>query len=95
MPIDHETICRLALLTHIQVKDDRVDELQHKLSDILSWIEQLNEVDVSSVVPLVGANKPVIAMRADAVTDGGYRTILLSSAPAHLEAFYVVPKVVD
>jgi aspartyl-tRNA(Asn)/glutamyl-tRNA(Gln) amidotransferase subunit C len=95
MSLDHATIRRIASLARIRVEDHEVDPLCHELNGILGWIEQLNEVDVTSVAPLTGAANMAMAMRADVVTDGGYPDKVLSNAPERIGDFYVVPKVVE
>jgi aspartyl-tRNA(Asn)/glutamyl-tRNA(Gln) amidotransferase subunit C len=95
MALDHATIRRIASLARIRVEEHEVDNLCHELNGILGWIEQLNEVDVTGVAPLAGAANMAVAMRADAVTDGGYADQVLSNAPERIGDFYVVPKVVE
>ena len=95
MSLDHATIRRIASLARIRVEDHEVDPLCHELNGILGWIEQLNEVDVTDVAPLAGAANVALAMREDAVTDGGYPEQVLSNAPERIGAFYAVPKVVE
>jgi aspartyl-tRNA(Asn)/glutamyl-tRNA(Gln) amidotransferase subunit C len=95
MSLDPATIRRIASLARIRVEDDEVEPLCQELNGILGWIEQLNEVDVSGVQPLSGAANMAMALRADAVTDGGYPDKVLSNAPERIGDFYVVPKVVE
>ena len=54
MSLDPATVRRIAKLARIRVDDAQVGQLQSELSGILSWIEQLNEVDVDGVEPLAG-----------------------------------------
>lgn len=95
MSLDHATVRRVASLARIRVEDHEIEPLCHELNGILGWIEQLNEVDVSSVAPLTGAANVAMAMRPDAVTDGGHAEAVLSNAPERIGDFYVVPKVVE
>ncbi|HET6306144.1 MAG TPA: Asp-tRNA(Asn)/Glu-tRNA(Gln) amidotransferase subunit GatC [Rhodopila sp.] len=95
MSLDPATIRRIASLARIRVEEDEVEPLCQELNGILGWIEQLNEVDVSGVQPLSGAANMAMALRADAVTDGGYPDKVLSNAPERIGDFYVVPKVVE
>jgi len=102
MSLDHATVRRIASLARIRVEDHEVDNLCHELNGILGWIEQLNEVDVSSIAPMTGSTNTApaggnqtMAMRADVVTDGGYPEKVLSNAPERIGDFYAVPKVVE
>ena len=95
MSLDHATVRRIASLARIRVEDHEVDNLCHELNGILGWIEQLNEVDVTGVAPLTGATNMAMRMRADVVTDGGYKEKILANAPERIGDFYAVPKVVE
>ena len=95
MSLDHATVRRIASLARIRVEDHEVEPLCQELNGILGWIEQLNEVDVTGVAPLTGASHMAMAMRADAVTDGGYAEKVLANAPERIGDFYAVPKVVE
>ncbi|WP_428537322.1 Asp-tRNA(Asn)/Glu-tRNA(Gln) amidotransferase subunit GatC [Rhodopila sp.] len=95
MSLDQATLRRIASLARIRVEEHEVENLCQELNGILGWIEQLNEVDVTGIAPLTGASGTALAMRPDAVTDGGYAEKVLSNAPERLGDFYVVPKVVE
>lgn len=95
MSLDHATIRRIAALARIRVEDAEIEPLRTELNGILGWIEQLNEVDVSTVAPLTGAVGMAMALRADVVTDGGYPDKILANAAERIGDFFVVPKVVE
>ncbi len=95
MSLDPATVRRIASLARIRVDEDEVAKLQGELNGILSWIEQLNEVNVDGVEPLTGGAQMALKMREDLVTDGGYPDKVLGNAPERMGDFYVVPKVVE
>lgn len=95
MSLDPATIRRIALLARIRLEDAEVGSLQTELNGILGWIEQLNEVDVDGVAPIVGATHMALKMREDSVTDGGYAERVLANAPERIGDYFVVPKVVE
>jgi aspartyl-tRNA(Asn)/glutamyl-tRNA(Gln) amidotransferase subunit C len=95
MSLDHATVRRIATLARIRVEEHEIDDLCYELNGILGWIEQLNEVDVTGVVPLTGAATMAAPLRADTVTDGGYPDAILSNAPDRIGDFFAVPKVVE
>jgi len=95
MSLDPATVRRIAKLARIRVEDAEVARLQGELNGILGWIEQLNEVDVEGVAPLTGGAQIAMRMRADLVTDGGYRENVLANAPDRAGGFFAVPKVVE
>lgn len=95
MSIDKETAARVAKLARIQVADDALPALAQEFSNILGFIEQLNEVDVDGIEPMVSVTPMRLKRRVDGVTDGGYPEKVLSNAPDAREGFFAVPKVVE
>jgi aspartyl-tRNA(Asn)/glutamyl-tRNA(Gln) amidotransferase subunit C len=95
MAIDVATVRKVARLAHIRLDEARLEPLAHELSGILTWIEQLNEVDVEGVAPMASAVDLKLPMREDVVTEGGDAALILANAPASRGGFFVVPKVVE
>ncbi|MEZ5768874.1 MAG: Asp-tRNA(Asn)/Glu-tRNA(Gln) amidotransferase subunit GatC [Paracoccaceae bacterium] len=95
MSIDIETARKVAHLARIKVEEDRLPALAQEFSNILDFIEQLNEVDVHDVEPMVSVTPMRLKRRVDAVTDGGYPDKILANAPDAREGFFAVPKVVE
>ncbi|MCA8867760.1 MAG: Asp-tRNA(Asn)/Glu-tRNA(Gln) amidotransferase subunit GatC [Rhodobacteraceae bacterium] len=95
MSIDKNTARRVAHLARIEVADDQLDRLAAELSNILGFMEQLNEVDVEGVEPMTSVTPMNLKRRQDVVTDGGYQHKILANAPDAREGFFAVPKVVE
>ncbi len=95
MSLDPATVRRIAKLARIRVEDAEVARLQTELNAILGWIEQLNEVDVTSIEPIASGAAMALRMRDDAVTDGGIPEKILANAPDRAGEFFAVPKVVE
>lgn len=95
MSIDKETARRVAKLARIAVPEDRLDALSGEFNAILGFIEQLQEVDVDGVEPMVSVTPQRLKRRADVVTDGDQPAKVLANAPEAREGFFAVPKVVE
>ncbi len=95
MAIDRDTARRVAGLARIAVPEDRLDALAAEFDAILGFVEQLREVDVEGVEPMVSVVPMALPMRTDAVTDGGQAQAVLANAPDAREGFFAVPKVVE
>jgi len=93
--IDIETARRVAKLARIAVPEAHLPALASELSGILTFMEQLNEVDVDGVAPMTSVTPMRLKRRADVVTDGGMQGRILSNAPDAREGFFAVPKVVE
>lgn len=95
MSVDAATVRHIARLARIAVSDDEVRALAPELSNILGWIEQLGEVDVSGVQPMTAVIPNHLRLREDVVTDGGIREAVLANAPNAEHGFFAVPKVIE
>nr|WP_309504000.1 Asp-tRNA(Asn)/Glu-tRNA(Gln) amidotransferase subunit GatC [uncultured Roseovarius sp.] len=95
MSIDQETAAKVAKLARIRVEPDALPALADEFNTILGFIEQLNEVDVDGIEPMVSVSPMRLARRADVVTDGDQQAAILSNAPDAREGFFAVPKVVE
>jgi aspartyl-tRNA(Asn)/glutamyl-tRNA(Gln) amidotransferase subunit C len=95
MSIDTETAARVAKLARIAVPEADLPALAGELSGILTFMEQLNEVDVEGVEPMVSVTPMTLKRRRDEVTDGGQQAAVLKNAPDAREGFFAVPKVVE
>jgi aspartyl-tRNA(Asn)/glutamyl-tRNA(Gln) amidotransferase subunit C len=95
MSIDIDTARRVAHLARIRVDEDDLPALAGELSNILTFMEQLNEVDVEGVEPMTSVTPMRLKRRADVVTDGNMQDKILSNAPDAREGFFAVPKVVE
>lgn len=95
MSIDKETAAKVAKLARIRVDDDRLEVLAGEFNAVLGFIEQLGEVDVEGVEPMVSVTPMRLKRREDVVTDGGMQKKILSNAPDAREGFFAVPKVVE
>lgn len=95
MSIDRETARKVAKLARIRVEDDRLDALAGEFNAILGFIEQLQEVDVDGVEPMVSVTPMRLKRREDVVTDGDRQADVLANAPDAREGFFAVPKVVE
>ena len=95
MALDKATVAHIAALARIRLSEAELDPLADELSHILTWMEQLNEVDTSGVAPMASVAASGLPMREDKVTDGSRREEILANAPRTGRGFFVVPKVIE
>ena len=95
MSVDTATVRHIAKLARIAVSDDEAAALEPELNNILGWVEQLQEVDVEGIEPMTAVIPNTLRLRADEVTDGGYRDAVLANAPNAEHGFFAVPKVIE
>ena len=95
MSIDTATAAKVAKLARIRVEEKDLPALAQEFNTILGFIEQLGEVDVDGVEPMVSVTPMRLKRREDVVTDGNQQDKVLSNAPDAREGFFAVPKVVE
>ena len=95
MSVDTATVARVAALARIRMSEAEIAALVPELNQILGWVEQLGEVDVSGVEPMTAVIANTLRLRDDRVTDGGVRDKVLANAPAAEHGFFGVPKVIE
>lgn len=95
MAIDAETVKRIAFLSRLKVEDDKIEATEAEFNKILGWVEQLSEVNVDGVEPLVSVNDGQITCREDVVTTGNHSKEVLANAPQSAYGYFTVPKVIE
>ena len=103
MSLDKETVRKIAFLARIRVPAEALDGLSGELSNIIGWVEQLNEVDTKGVEPMTSVADMDWPRREDEITDGDRAADVLANATDPEPApggedgggFFTVPKVVE
>ena len=95
MSIDTSTAAKVAKLARIKVEEEALPALAQEFNAILGFIEQLGEVDIEGVEPMVSVTPMRLKRRSDGVTDGDMQDKVLANAPDAREGFFAVPKVVE
>jgi aspartyl-tRNA(Asn)/glutamyl-tRNA(Gln) amidotransferase subunit C len=95
MSVDINTVKKVASLARIAVTDEQAERLVPELNNILGWVDQLGEVDVSGVEPMTAVIPNRLRLREDVVTDGNVREQVLANAPQAEHGFFAVPKVIE
>ena len=100
MSVDKATVAKIASLSRIKLSDAELESMVPELNQILGWVEQLGEVDVSGVEPMTAVIENHLRLRddvidADPLTGGNRREDVLANAPAAEHGFFGVPKVIE
>ena len=85
----------VAHLARLSLSEDEEKKLGAQLSNILSYIEKLKEVDVSRVEPTAHAFPLVNVTRPDEVRPSLAHEDALRNAPAAANGLFLVPKIVE
>ena len=93
--IDLDTLKKLGKLSRIPIDETGSNKLMEDLNKIISFIEQLNEVDTDNVSPISSVTGHNLPIREDEVNDGNKNNDILENAPENKSGYFVVPKVIE
>lgn len=90
--IDVRYVAHLARL-HLTVEETAL--FQNQLGDVLRYVQELGQLDVSNVEPTAHAVPVLNVFREDAPQKGLSREAALENAPADHNGLFLVPKIVE
>jgi len=97
MPITESDIERIALLAHLEITDAERRMFAPQISEIVSYVEQLNAIDTSGVEPALGGltaeGERTEASQTDQVEESLGQKLALDQAPDPACGHFRVPKV--
>ena len=91
--IDEKQIRKIANLSRLEIQDADIPKLSSQLSSILSYIETLNELDLTGIKPTAHAVEVANVFREDVAVQSDVARDVLSRAPESDNVFFKVPKV--
>ena len=83
----------VAKLARLELTEEEKITFTKQLGDVLKYVEQMNEVDTTGVVPMAHAFDVVNVMREDVVVYEQTKEDLMKNAPAEENGFFKVPKI--
>lgn len=86
---------KIAQLAKLKFSDEEKVKLQKDMNQVLGYIEQLNELDLTDVEPLENINETENVMREDEAKPWLTTEEALKNAPAKTQKFFKVPKVIE
>jgi aspartyl-tRNA(Asn)/glutamyl-tRNA(Gln) amidotransferase subunit C len=97
MPITESDIEKIALLAHLDITEDERKTFAPQISEIVTYVEQLNAIDTSAVEPALGGLTPegeqTESSRPDEVQPSLGQKLALDQAPDAAAGHFRVPKV--
>ena len=92
--VDRDWVERIARLARLKLTEEEVNLFQSQLSDILRFVEQLNDLDTEGVEPYLEETERT-PMREDEPGESLSQDEALMNAPERKGGFFVVPRVVE
>jgi aspartyl-tRNA(Asn)/glutamyl-tRNA(Gln) amidotransferase subunit C len=95
MKIDQESLKKIAHLARLEIKPEEEHAILRSMDSVLTWMEQLNEINTDGVEPLTHIMDEVNNWREDVSVNILSREEALSNAPSRNSAYIMVPKVIE
>lgn len=96
MTIDDKLLTRLENLSYLKIGEDKKEEIEQNLTDILGFVENLNELNTDEVSEKFSMEDKPMRLRKDIPEpDKGIIEEVLKDAPDTTETFFVVPKIIE
>jgi aspartyl-tRNA(Asn)/glutamyl-tRNA(Gln) amidotransferase subunit C len=93
--ITEQDIRHVALLSRLYFSDEEIKGFTRDLNNILTYVEQLNELDTRDVEPTSHALKMSNVFRADEVVKPLPAAEMLANAPEQEGQCFKVPKILQ
>lgn len=97
MPITEQDVAKIAALAHLEITEEELQSFTPQLASIVSYVEQLNELDTSQVEPAAGGLTPegekTDSSRDDETQPSLGQELALAEAPDAAHGHFRVPKV--
>jgi len=97
MPITQADIEKVANLAHLELAEEELKMFGPQMAEIVSYVEQLNEIDTTNVEPAIGGLTPAGEKTDSSRNDELYGSLgqktALAEAPDPASGHFRVPKV--
>jgi len=94
MEVTDALVDKLAHLSRLEFNDADKAEIKNDLQRMISFVEKLDELDLSDTEPLLHMSSNINVLREDEIKGSVSREEALKNAPAHNDKFFKVPKVI-
>ena len=93
--ITSEDIRKVAKLARLDIPEEKIPLYTNQLEKILSYVDQLEQVETKGVPPTARAVEVINVLREDNIQQANIREELLELAPRREEEFFRVPKILN
>ena len=96
MTVDDKLIAKLEKLSSLQVDGSRKEKLKSELADIINFVENLNDIDVSHIEATFTTIEGGTPLREDvSVQNLELSNQILKNAPKSEDGYFIVPKIIE
>jgi aspartyl-tRNA(Asn)/glutamyl-tRNA(Gln) amidotransferase subunit C len=95
MKISKEDVAHVAQLARLHFEDEELERFTNQLNDILTYMEQLNQLDITDVAPTTHAMDLFNVFREDKVSESLPVERALANAPHPSKGCFQVPRIIE
>ena len=96
MTVDDKLIAKLSKLSSLEIDESKKENLKAELADIINFVENLKEIDVSGIEATFSTIEGGSPLREDvAKQDLELSNHILKHAPKSEDGYFVVPKIIE
>jgi aspartyl-tRNA(Asn)/glutamyl-tRNA(Gln) amidotransferase subunit C len=95
MQINRELLDKIAHLARLEFDEKDAEKMMSDMTNIVNWVEKLDEVNTDGVEPLTTMSHEINAFREDEVKDHLAHELALKNAPKKDADYFRVPKVIE
>ncbi|MBU1658856.1 Asp-tRNA(Asn)/Glu-tRNA(Gln) amidotransferase subunit GatC [bacterium] len=96
MQVDNALLTRLEKLSFLKVSDDKREEIISQLSEIVSFVDNLSELNTEGVDDSFAMSDASTLLREDiSACNTNVNDDILKHAPQSAEHFFIVPKIIE
>lgn len=96
MAFSKQQLNKFADLIQIDISEEKLEKMN--IDSVIDWLDKLQKIDTTGVAPMLNPAEHELPQRADMVTDGNIRDLILANAPDKAgtsRGYFAVPKVMD
>ncbi len=96
MQIDDALLKKLEKLSYLEIADEKREEIISQLSEIVSFVDNLSELETNDIDPTFSMTDKGTSLREDVpASSKEVSDSILSNAPQSEDNFFIVPKIIE
>jgi len=96
MQVDDALLTKLEKLSFLKVSDDKREEIIAQLSEIVSFVDNLSELDTQGIDENFAMNDRATPLREDVSScNTQINDDIIKHAPQSADHFFIVPKIIE
>jgi len=96
MKVDDTLLAKLEKLSFLKVSDDKRDEIKEQLSEIMNFVDNLEELNTDGVDANFAMSDDATPLREDTPScNNEINEAILKNAPKSADSYFVVPKIIE